>query len=542
MMALVHSEVTGEGKQLTTTTPADETAEPGPEPPSPPPARSGAARRRRALLGVALAAGLVAVGGVGAATLVKSPAERAARTAPPPNSLLTAPVVSQVLTPSTAARAVVYPPVQYNVVPTAASAEVTALYVSELGVQPGDTVSAGQLLAEVSGQPLFALPGPVPAYRDLKPGSTGPDVAELQDALAGLGHGSGEDDKGSYGPGTAAAVSAFYRGLGRPVPTTGATTQQAVDTAQKAVDSDRQTVDNLTAQKRAGAAAPQNPPPPQPTRPDRQSRPTQQSQQQPAVDLDQQLATARKQLAADEAALARAGAVNGPMVPAAHVLFLPALPATVTAVNGAVGSPVSGTLLSLTSGGLTVTGQLMPGQAVGVTPGMAVELLSEDTGITVHGTVAEVGTPTTAPPAGRVITLGGAGAAPAGGAPGAALGGAPAGQTAAGQVAGAPNSQSGGPSYLPVTITPDTPLPATMNGRNVRLTVLKAKAGAPVTAVPVAAISTNAAGRTSVTRVDPAGNRSTVPVTTGVTADGLVAVSPAEGAQLRAGDQVVVGK
>ncbi|MFJ9946449.1 peptidoglycan-binding protein [Kitasatospora sp. NPDC091207] len=471
---------------------------------------------------MALGAGLVAVGGVGAATLVKSPAERAAQTAPPPNSLLTAPVVSQVLTPSIAARAVVYPPAQYNVVPAAASTEVTGLFVSQLGVKQGDTVAAGKLLAEVSGQPLFALPGPVPAYRDLKPGSTGPDVAELQSALAGLGHGSGDDDKGAYGPGTAAAVSDFYRGLGYPVPTTGATTQQAVDAAQKAVDAARQTVDNLTAQKKAGPTAPPPTPPPTP-----------QPQQPPAGDLDQQLVNARKQLAADQAALGKARAVNGPMVPAAHVLFLPALPATVTAVNGAVGSPVSGTLLSLTSGGLAVTGQLTPAQAAGVKPGMAVELLAEDTDTTVPGTVAEVGAATTVAPAGKVITLGGS-AAPGGGS-GATQPGA------AGPAAGAPNNQPGGQSYVPVTITPDTSLPAAMNGKNVRLTVLKAKAGAPVTAVPVAAISTDAAGRTSVTTVDAAGNRTTVPVTTGVTADGLVAATPAEGARLRPGDQVVVG-
>ncbi|MFJ7273551.1 peptidoglycan-binding protein [Kitasatospora sp. NPDC098663] len=490
--------------------------------PSPPPARSRAARRRRVLLGVALAAALVAVGGVGAATLVKSPAERAAQTAPPPNSLITVPVVSQVLTPSITARAVVYPPAQYNVVPVAASAEVTQLFVSKLAVKQGDAVAAGKLLAEVSGKPLFALPGAVPAFRDLKPGSTGPDVAELQDALAGLGHGIDRDDKGTYGSGTAAAVSAFYGGLGYPVPTTGATTQQAVDTAQKAVDTDKQTVDGLAERKKAGSAQP-------PTA----TTPPQAQQLPPSGDLDQQLVNAKKQLATDQAALARARAANGPMVPAAHVLFLPALPATVTAVNGAVGSPVSGTLLSLTSGGLAATGQLTPSQAAGVQPGMAVELLAEDTNITVPGTVADVGAPTSTPPAGRVIALGGAAGGGKGGPDG---GGAPNGQP------GQPNGQPGGQSYVPVTITPNTPLPAAMSGKNVRLTVLKAKAGAPVTAVPIAAVSTNAAGRTSVTTVDAAGNRTTVPVTTGVTADGLVAVTPAQGANLKAGDQVVVGK
>ncbi|MBO1417041.1 hypothetical protein J0670_20810, partial [Streptomyces sp. FH025] len=255
-----------------------------------------------------------------------------------------------------------------------------------------------------------------------------------------------------------------------------------------------------------------------------------------AGDLDQQLANARKQLTTDQAALAKARAVNGPMVPAAHVLFVPTLPATVTAVNGTVGSPASGTLLSLTSGGLAVTGQLTPTQAAGVKPGMAVEILAEDTNTTIPGTIAEVGAPTTAPPAGKVITLGGASGGGSGGGSG-----APGGQPG-GPAAGAPGNGPGGQSYVPLAITPNAPLPAAMSGKNVRLTVLKDKAGAPVTAVPVAAISTNAAGRTSVTRVDAAGNRTTVPVTTGVTADGMVAVTPADGAELRVGDQVVVGK
>ncbi|MFJ2779292.1 peptidoglycan-binding protein [Kitasatospora sp. NPDC087315] len=518
---------------------------------APSPGRSRAARRKRVLLAVAAGSALVAVGGLGAATLVKSPAERAARTAPPANSLITAPVTSQVVNQSVPTRGVVYPPTQYNIVPAAASADVTQLYVSKLGVKTGDSVASGKLLAEVSGQPLFALRGPVPAYRDIKPGSNGPDVTELQDALAELGHSSRPDEKGSYGPGTAQAVSDFYRKLGYPVPVTGATTQQAVDTAQKAVDASQKAVDSLTAQKKAGAAPPAAPPgpaqtgapqtgapqpgTPQPSAPQTGIPQTGAPAPTAGLDLDRQIADAKKQLTADKAALAKAAAANGPMVPAAHVVFLPTLPAAVTAVNGSVGSPVNGTLLSLTSGGLSLTGQLAPGQAAGVKAGMAVEILVEDTNTTLTGTVAEVGAPTTTPPAGKVITLGGA----------AAGGGAGAGGTAGGNpgsAGGQPNAPGSGVSYTPITISPTAPLPATLNGKNVRLTVLKDKAGAPVTAVPVAAITTNAAGQTSVTKVDAAGTRTTVPVTTGVTADGMVAVTPAAGTELRPGDQVVVGK
>ncbi|MFI6447296.1 peptidoglycan-binding protein [Kitasatospora sp. NPDC050543] len=500
---------------------------------------SGAARRRRIVLAVATVAALVPVGGLAAAPLIRSPAERAAQTAPPARTLLTAAATMRVLSPSVVIRGTVYPPTQYNVSAGPAAADVTQLYVSRLNVRTGDEVGNGRLLAEVSGQPLFVLAGPVPAYRDLKPGGTGPDVGELQDALAALGHSTGSDPRSTFGAGTAQAVDAFYRGLGYPVPTTGAATQQAVDAAGKAVEADQRTVDALAAQRRAATGPPAGPTTPAaPPAPSTPAAPPGSAQPVPPVppvlaapavpgglSLDQQLTTARKQLADDRAALARAVAVNGPMVPAAHVVFLPALPAAVTAVNGSVGAPAAGPLLSLTSGGLSLTGLLAPAQAAAVRPGMAVEVFSEATGTTVAGTVAELGAQTTAPPAGRVI--------PIGGAPGSAAGAVGA--------AGPGNGTPAGPPYVPLAVTPSTPLPATLNGQNVRMTVREDDSTEPVLSVPVAAVFTTSAGRTSVTRVDADGGRSTVAVTVGASADGFVGVTP-DGAALRAGDPVVVGR
>ncbi|WP_407989303.1 peptidoglycan-binding protein [Kitasatospora sp. CMC57] len=459
--------------------------------------RSTGGRRQRALVAVATGAAVVSLGGMAAATLVTSPAERAARTAPPPRSLLTAPVVSRVLNPAVIARAAVHPLTRYDVVPVPASAEVTQLFLSGLYVKTGDPVGNGQLLAEVSGQPLYVLKGPVPAYRDLKPGCTGPDVAELQDALAELGYQAGSDQKGFFGPGTGQAVTAFYQGIGQPVPLTGAATQQAVDAAQRAVDAAQLTVDTLAAQRQSDRSTP---------------------------GIDQQLASARRQLSTERAALTKAVAANGPMVPAAHVVFLPTLPASVTAVASSVGMPVAGPLLSLTSGGLAVTGQLTPAQAAVVEPGMAVEIMSEETGARLTGTVAELGPPTTTPPAGRVVTLGGAAAPAASGA------------------AAPPVPNADAPRYVPVTVTPSADPPGALSGSNVRITILKYGFSRPVPAVPVAAISTDAAGRTTVTTVNADGDRRTVVVTTGVTADGMVAVTPVDEDGLRVGDQVVVGR
>ncbi|MGW3038540.1 peptidoglycan-binding protein [Kitasatospora sp. NPDC001159] len=510
------------------------------------PGRPRLARRRRALLGVAVAATVVAGGGLGAASLIKSPAERAADTAPPPSTLMTARVTKQVLTETTVIRGQVYPPTQYNVSPTAASPDITQLYVSALSVKSGDQVASGRKLAEVSGQPLFVLEGPVPAYRDLKPGSSGPDVTELQAALDRLGYGRGDDAPGTYGPGTAKAVADYYHHLGYTAPTTGATTQQAVDTARKTVEADQQTVDGLKAQQAAGTSAPAGTP--APTAPGgataaggTSTGPTSGGQAQGAPagpGLAQQLANARKKLAEDEDALAKAEAVNGPMVPAGEVVFLPSLPATVTAVNSAVGAPVSGPLLSLTSGGLAATGQLTPAQAAGIKPGMAVEIFSEASGTTVKGTVAELGAQSTTPPAGRVIAVGGAAGAGAGAGAGGGAGGTGTGG------AGAPNAPGGQPvaAYVPLQIAPADPLPAAFSGQNVRITVLRSSAADPVLGVPVAAVFTDSAGQTAVTRVDRAGQRTTVPVTTGVNANGFVGVTPTGGAKLAEGDQVVVGE
>ncbi|MCU7823721.1 peptidoglycan-binding protein [Kitasatospora sp. DSM 101779] len=488
--------------------------------------RSRLVRRRRALLAVAASAALVACGGLGAAGLVKSPAERAADTAPPPGSVLTAEAAMKVLTRSTVTRGQVYPPTRYDVTPAPSSPEITQLYVSALSVKAGDAVANGQLLAEVSGRPLFVLKGAVPAYRDLKPGASGSDVAQLQAALAELGHLRGGDAEGEYGPGTARAVTDFYRQIGHPAPTAGAAAAQAVDAAKRAVDADQRTVDELKSRQSAPAAPPSD---------GASAAPSDQAGQSVLPDLAAQLDEAERKLSDDRAALARAEEADGPVVPAGEAVFLPVLPAAVTAVNAAVGGPVAGPLLSLTSGDLVVTGQLTPGQAPGIAPGMAVEILAENTGTVVRGKVAELGPRTTAAPAGRVIAIGGAAAASgSGSATGSASGGA----------AAAPAAPAAPPAaaYVPLRITPDEPLPAALSGQNVRITVQRSATAQPVLCVPVAAVYTDATGRTAVTRIGSTGRKVTVPVTTGVNADGYVSVIPVQAAQLQPGDQVVVGR
>ena len=151
------------------------------------PPGSRLARRRRVLLGVGIAAALLAVGGLIGASFVKSPQQLAADTAAPPPAVTTAAVVSQILTSSVQMRGVVYPATQYDVYPSAPDSSSSSgspgssgssggggssapVYISKLDVAAGSTVRNGEQLAELDGQPLFALTGPVPAWRDLTPG------------------------------------------------------------------------------------------------------------------------------------------------------------------------------------------------------------------------------------------------------------------------------------------------------------------------------------------------------------------------------------
>jgi multidrug efflux pump subunit AcrA (membrane-fusion protein) len=66
---------------------------------------------------------------------------------------------------------------------------------------------------------VLALVGATPVFRDIRPGSSGNDIQQLQAGLAHIGFNPGESD-GRFGPGTKAAVVEWYRSLGyQPMPT-----------------------------------------------------------------------------------------------------------------------------------------------------------------------------------------------------------------------------------------------------------------------------------------------------------------------------------
>ena len=404
--------------------------------------------------------------------------------------------IYQVLTSSVVMRGTVYPGTQYDV---SASGSATQLYISKLDVAVGDTVANGQVLAEIDGAPMFVLTGSVPAWRDLTPGESGPDVAELQQALAALGYGRGGDASGYFGTGTEHAVSSYYEHLGYPVPTTGATTAQAVDAAEKAVTADKIQV----SQAEVGPSTSQS---------------------------EQQLSADRSQLSADESALSAAEAVNGPEVPQGDVVFLPSLPSTVIALNGVVGQQAGSPFLELASGGsLALTGQLPPSYASQIKTGLAVKIFDEATGLSATGTVTAVGQPTENVPTGTTVTMGGS-----------TGGSGSAGNSNAGSSASGSSANTSSALFVPVTVNPASPLPAAMNGHNVLVTVETGQTEGAVLTVPVAAIVTTASGASFVTVVGAGGKQTTVPVTAGMSDNGDVQVAPTTPGSLTVGENVLV--
>lgn len=66
--------------------------------------------------------------------------------------------------------------------------------VTNVFVGIGDQVSAGDVVYEVAGEPVFAIEGTFPLYRTLSPGLRGADVQQVQQALTEMGRYEAEPD------------------------------------------------------------------------------------------------------------------------------------------------------------------------------------------------------------------------------------------------------------------------------------------------------------------------------------------------------------
>jgi hypothetical protein len=373
------------------------------------------------VLAIVIVALIAAIGGLLISTSIKSPADLASQSQPPGLTQLTAPVQRQVISTTVLAQGKVSKPTQVSG-PAASGggggSSGAQPIVTRIFLHPGADVTPGSVILEIAGRPVFVFAGVIPAYRNLVPGETGEDVAELQLGLEELGLGVGDDTSGIYGPGTAAAVAAFYQNIGYSAPT---------------------------------------------------------------------ISTGRK-------------ADRGAMMPLSEFMFIPRFPAHVASLGAKVGGTASGKLVTLSMGNPAVAGQLNPNDRGLVRPGVKVKITDTVTGKSFHGRMTSLSSRT-----------------------------------------GTKGSISGG-IFLPMRIRPSRPLPTSLIGQNVTLTITAAHSSGPVLAVPEAAVFASVNGSTYVIKVTGAHSQVRVPVRTGLTGDGLVEITPVSGGTLAPGDAVLTGE
>jgi hypothetical protein len=434
-------------------------------------------RRQRLVLGIALVTAVLSAAGVGASVLVKSPQEAALEAEGPSPSVLTAPVEQKVLRQTVVIRGQVGAGRTIEVTPTPIG-ENTRAVVTAIRLRPGSDVKAGSVIVEISGRPLVALSGLVPAYRDLRPGAQGDDVAQLQSALTTLGHPSA-DERGYFGAGTKRAVKDFYETLGFSAATTGKEDERALQAARQAVRTAERALEDaeeaLIQARQSGQAA-------VPTKSDF-VRAAEQTVRRMKEDLDASRATLRD---LEE--------TTGPMLPLSEVVFLPSFPSRVEKLSADVGAEVKTPLLTLSSGALLVNANLTPAIRSLLRDGMPAEIFSESLGITAAGKLGTIGD--LVPDA------------------------------------------SGTASHR-TSVIPDKSLDPRLAGQDVRLTIEAARTGGEVLAVPISAIFGRANGSAAVLKRGLDGREERIEVTAGTSADGFVEVTPVSG-HLQAGDRVVV--
>lgn len=309
---------------------------------------------------------LVAAASAIVASKLTSPRQAVADAAAPARPVVTSIVESRVLKAQLVVRGDVVAAGRVDVVPSGSSGSLPV--VTAVRAHVGDAVGEGDVPVVVAGRPVIVLQGAFPAYRSLSPGTSGPDVAQLQGALVRLGFLRERSADGVYGSSTASAVAALYRKLGFEPALTSPTAEQeirevryAVEDAELALERAQATLASATGPDAAAA-------------------------QDGVVDAERALGRARQ-------ALGDVTRTTGVEVPRDEVAFVPQVPATVTNVLGTVGaSPESGApVVSLSSGTLTVRAQLSLDQGELVRTGMEAQILDESTNRVTAARVSTVG-------------------------------------------------------------------------------------------------------------------------------------------------------
>lgn len=99
----------------------------------------------------------------------------------------------------------------------------------------GTELKALSIVAEISGRPVFVLPGDLPSYRTLRIGVSGPDVLQLKQALASVGIAAGDVSNNVFDQALADGIAALYAQVGYPLPPSDEGADDGYRAAQQAV-------------------------------------------------------------------------------------------------------------------------------------------------------------------------------------------------------------------------------------------------------------------------------------------------------------------
>ena len=170
-------------------------------------------RRGLAVSLVLAAAAAAAALGWAAGQRISSPAQIALSAEPPAPSLITVEVELTELAADVITRADVGydDPASLSLNGSLGGRPPVLLVTS--APERGDDLAEGSAAIEISGRPVFLLAGEIPVFRDLRPKTKGPDVLQVEQALARLGFFTGEPDE-EWTPDTGEAVTAWYEAAG----------------------------------------------------------------------------------------------------------------------------------------------------------------------------------------------------------------------------------------------------------------------------------------------------------------------------------------
>ena len=498
--------------------------------------------------------------GIVIARFIESPADAAAKVAPPEAGLITVPVENRVIANDVSLRADVLYDESVAVSIDTTDISGTPVVTGQVP-EVGTTVDAASVVLEVAGRPVIALPGELPAYRTLRVGVSGPDVVQLKQALAALGINPGNVESDVYDAATVAAVDQLYVTAGYPSP---AASDEDTAALQSARDGLRSAKDMLaeaeTALTTAAGGAPQSVrmeaqrvvndaqralnqavatrDTPQPAA--EGEAPVSPQSLQDAVDSAQEAldiaiaardeanagtgtsseVTARDNArsAVEQAQADLDTALESTMtaLPAAEVVYFSNLPRRVDQVQTKRGTTLSGStpFMSVSGANVVVEGSLAASDAELLEVGMPGTFPIPDGGGTVTGTVSEITAATAAD------------------------------DTEGDSEGDGDGGDAAKSSRVTVTFVPEGLTEeqiAVLLGQNIKITVPVSSTGEEVLAVPAAALTAGSGGESRIERAASDGTTALVTVETGLAADGFVQIVSSE-QPLSASDQVVVGK